>query len=91
MFSVSRLSPLTHPPCSCYVGPVVDVEMIVAVHLKPLKLQQELLNDGFRLEGDDTVLVSLVLTVQDDSIHGLLNLGEKISLLALITELVHLI
>ena len=81
----------SHPPRSRYVSPVIDVEMVVAVHLEPLELQQELLHHGLRLEGDDAVLVPLVLAVQDHTVHGLLDLGEKVSLLALITELVHLI
>ena len=70
---------------------VIDIKMIIAVHLESLELQQELLHHGLGLEGDDAVLVPLVLAVQDHSVHGLLDLGEKVSLLALITELVHLI
>ena len=43
--------------------------MVVAVHLEPLELQQELLHHGLRLEGDDAVLVPFVLAVQDHTVH----------------------
>ena len=73
------------------MGSVIDIQVVVTVDVESLKLQQELLQDALRLEGDDAVLVPLVLAVQDHTVHGLLDLGEKVSLLALITELVHLI
>ena len=55
--------------------------MIIAVHLEPLELQQELLHHGLGLEGDDTVLVSLVATLEDNTVHRLLDLGEKVALI----------
>ena len=71
--------------------PIINVEVVIAIHLKPFKLQEELLEDGLCLEGDDAVLVPLVLAIQHHAVHCLLNLGEKIALLALITQLVHLV
>ena len=82
---------VTDPPGSSHVSPVIDVEMVIAVHLEPLELQQELLHHGLRLEGDDAVLVPLVATLEDDAVHRLLDLGEKVALFALITDLMHLI
>ena len=73
------------------MSPVIDVEMVIAVHLEPLELQQELLHHGLRLEGDDAVLVPLVATLEDDAVHRLLDLGEKVALFALITDLMHLV
>ena len=73
------------------MSPVIDIEMIIAVHLESLELQQELLHHGLRLEGDDAVLVSLVPTLQDDTVHRLLDLGEEVALFALVADLMHLI
>ena len=82
---------MTDPVGSGCVSSVEDVEVVVTIHVESLELEEELLDDGLSLEGDDAVLVPLVLAVQDHTVHGLLDLGEKVSLLALITELVHLI
>jgi hypothetical protein len=43
------------------MGPVIYEEMVVAVELQDVEAEHEPLQDGVRLEGDDTVQVSLVL------------------------------
>ena len=53
---------------------IIDIEMVVTVDVKSLKLQQELLQDALGLEGDDAVLVPLVPTLEDDAVHRLLYL-----------------
>ena len=73
------------------MGPIVNIQMIVAVHLEPLKLQEELLEYGLCLEGDDAVLVPLVPALQHHPVHSPLDLGEKVSLPRLVADLVHLI
>ena len=70
---------------------IIDIEMVVTVNVKSLELQQELLQDALGLEGDDAVLVPLVAALEDDAVHRLLDLGEKVALFALITDLMHLI
>ena len=73
------------------MGPIVNIQMIVAVHLEPLKLQEELLEYGLCLEGDDAVLVPLVPALQNHPVHRPLDLGEEVSLPRLVANLVHLI
>ena len=73
------------------MGPIVNIQMIVAVHLEPLKLQEELLEYGLCLEGDDAVLVPLVPALQHLPVHRPLDLGEEVSLPRLVANLVHLI
>ena len=73
------------------MGPIVNIQMIVAVHLEPLKLQEELLEYGLCLEGDDAVLVPLVPALQHHPVHRPLDLGEEVSLPRLVANLVHLI
>ena len=48
---------------------IIDIEMVVTVNVKSLKLQQELLQDALGLEGDDAVLVPLVAALEDDAVH----------------------
>ena len=73
------------------MGPIVNIQMIVAVHLEPLKLQEELLEYGLCLEGDDAVLVPLVPALQHHPVNRPLDLGEEVSLPRLVANLVHLI
>ena len=73
------------------MGTIVNIQMIIAVHLEPLKLQEELLEDGLCLEGDDTVLVPLVPALQHHPVHRPLDLREEVSLPRLVANLVHLI
>ena len=82
---------LTHPPGASYMSSIVDIEMVIAVHLEPVKLEQELLNDGLSLEGDDTVLVPLVVALQHHTVNCPLDLAEEVALPALVTDLVHLV
>ena len=81
----------THPPGSGHVSSIIDVKMIIAVHLKTVKLQQELLDDRLGLEGDDAVLVPLVHALQHHPVHRPLDLGEEVSLSVLVADLVHLV
>ena len=67
--------------------PVVDVEVIVAVHLQPLELEEELLDDGLCLEGDDAVLVPLVPAVQHHAVHRAGEVGQEAALPALAARL----
>ena len=71
--------------------PIVNIQVVIAVHLEPLKLQEELLEDGLCLEGDDAVLVPLVPALQHHPVYSPLDLGEKVSLPRLVADLVHLI
>ena len=48
---------------------IIDIEMVVAVDVKSLKLQQEFLQDALGLEGDHAVLVPLVPAVQHYAVH----------------------
>ena len=73
------------------MGSIIDIEMVVTVNVKSLKLQQELLQDALGLEGDDAVLVPLVPALQHHPVHSPLDLGEKVSLPRLVADLVHLI
>ena len=77
----------SYPVCTGGVGPVINVEVIVTVHVKPLKLQEELLEDGLSLEGDDAVLVPLVPALQHHPVHCPWDVGHKVSLLVLATNL----
>ena len=70
---------------------IIDIEVVVTVDVKSLKLQQELLQDALGLEGDDAVLVPLVPALQHHPIHRPLDLGEEVSLPSLVANLVHLI
>ena len=65
------------------MGSVIDVEMIVAVHVESVELEQELLNDGVSLEGDDTVLVSLVVALQHHPVHRSGDCRHEVTLLVL--------
>ena len=56
------------------MGSVIDIQVVVTVDVESLKLQQELLQDALRLEGDDAVLVPLVATLEDDAVRRLLYL-----------------
>ena len=51
------------------MGSIIDIEMVVTVNVKSLKLQQELLQDALGLEGDHAVLVPLVPAVQHYAVH----------------------
>ena len=61
--------------------------MVVTVDVKSLKLQQELLQDALRLEGDDAVLVPLVLAVQDHTVHRPGDAGHEVALPRLAADL----
>ena len=71
--------------------PIVNIQVVIAVHLEPLKLQQELFEDGLCLESDDAVLIPLVPALQHHPVHRPLDLGEEVSLPRLVANLVHLI
>ena len=71
--------------------PIIDVEMVVAVHLESLKLEQELFHDGLCLEGDDAVLVPLIPAVQHRPVYRALDSGEEVAVSALVADLVHLV
>ena len=71
--------------------PIINVEVVIAIHLKPFKLQEELLEDGLCLEGDDAVLVPLVSALQHHPVHRSLDLGKEVSLPRLVANLMHLI
>ena len=86
-----RINKYSYPVCTGGVSSVINVEVIVTVHVEPLKLQEELLEDGLSLEGDDAVLVPLVPALQHHPVHCPLYLGEEIPLPRLVTNLVHLI
>ena len=81
----------SYPVCTGGVSPVINVEVIVTVHVKPLELQEELLEDGLRLEGDNAVLIPLVPALQHHPVHRPLDLREEVSLPRLVANLVHLI
>ena len=70
---------------------IIDIEMVVTVNVKSLELQQELLQDALRLEGDDAVLVPLVPAVQHHAVHRPLDLGQEVALSVLVADLVHLV
>ena len=76
-----------YPVCPSSVSPIINVEMIVAVHVKPLKLQEELLKDGLCLEGDDAVLVPLVPALQHHPVHRPWNVGHEVPILVLAANL----
>ena len=69
------------------MGSIIDIEMIVTVNVKSLKLQQELLQDALGLEGDDAVLVPLVPALQHHPVHGPWNVGHEVPLLVLAANL----
>ena len=69
------------------MGSIIDIEMIVAVNVKSLKLQQELLQDALGLEGNDAVLVPLVPAVQHHPVHRPGDVGHKGSLPGLAAHL----
>ena len=56
---------------------IIDIEMVVTVNVKSLKLQQELLQDALGLEGDDAVLVPLVPAVQHHPVHRPGDVGHE--------------
>ena len=76
-----------YPVCPSGVSSVIYVEVIVTVHVQPLKLQEELLEYGLCLEGDDAVLVPLVPTLQHHPVHRPWNVGHKVSFLVLAANL----
>ena len=80
-----------YPVCPSGVSSIIYIEVIVTVHVKPFKLQEELLEYGLCLEGDDAVLVPLVPALQHHPVHRPLDLGEEVSLPRLVANLVHLI
>ena len=69
------------------MGSIIDIEMVVTVNVKSLKLQQELLQDALGLEGDDAVLVPLVPALQHHPVHRPWNVGHKVPLLVLAANL----
>ena len=77
----------SYPVCTGGVSPVINVEVIVTVHVKPLELQEELLEDGLSLEGDNAVLIPLVPALQHHPVHCPWDVGHKVSLLVLATNL----
>ena len=68
--------------------PIINVEVVIAIHLKSFKLQEELLEDGLCLEGDDAVLVPLVPAVQHHAVHRAGEVGQEAALPALAARLV---
>ena len=66
---------------------IIDIEMVVTVDVKSLKLQQELLQDALGLEGDDAVLVPLVPAVQHHPVHCPGDVGHEGPLLRLAAHL----
>ena len=56
---------------------IIDIEMVVTVNVKSLKLQQELLQDALGLEGDDAVLVPLVPAVKHHPVHRPGDVGHE--------------
>ena len=76
-----------HPPGTRHMRPIVNIQVVIAVHLEPLKLQEELLEDGLCLEGDDAVLVPLVPALQHHPVHCPWNVGHKVPLLVLAANL----
>ena len=82
---------MTDPVGSGCVSSVEDVEVVVTIHVESLKFQQELLEDGLCLEGNDAVLIPLVPALQHHPVHRPLDLGEEVSLPGLVANLVHLI
>jgi len=71
------------PPSSCGVGTIVNIKMVMTVHVKSVKFEEKLLQYGFSLEADNTVLISFVLAVQNHTVHCLRNIWHKVSILAL--------
>ena len=82
---------MTDPVGSGCVSSVEDVEVVVTIHVEPLELEEELLDDGLSLEGDDAVLVPLVPAVQHHAVHRPLDLGQEVALSVLVADLVHLV
>ena len=66
---------------------VEDVKVVVTIHVEPLELEEELLDDGLCLEGDDAVLVPFVPALQHHPVHRPWNVGHKVSLLVLAANL----
>ena len=65
----------TYPPWSSHVSSIIDVEMVIAIHLESLELEQELLHNRLCLESNDTVFIPLISTLKNNSIHSPLDLG----------------
>ena len=82
---------MTDPVGSGCVSSVEDVEVVVTIHVESLELEEELLDDGLSLEGDDAVLVPLVPAVQHHAVHRPLDLGQEVALSVLVADLVHLV
>ena len=78
---------MTDPVGSGCVSSVEDVEVVVTIHVESLKFQQELLEDGLCLEGDNAVLIPLVPALQHHSVHRPWNVGHKVPLLVLAANL----
>ena len=78
---------MTDPVGSGCVSSVEDVEVVVTIHVEPLELEEELLDDGLSLEGDDAVLVPLVPAVQHHPVHCLGDVGHEVAVLALRADL----
>ena len=68
---------------------VIDVQMVMTVHVESVKLEQELLNDGLSLEGDDTVLVPLIIALQHHTIHCPGDARHEVTLLVLPADVSH--
>ena len=81
----------TYPPSSCGVGTIINIQMVMAVHVKSVKLEEEFLQYGFGLEADNAVLIPFIPAVQNDTIHSFGNVGHKVSILTLRANLAHCI
>ena len=78
---------MTDPVGPGCVSSVEDVKVIVTIHVEPLELEEELLDDGLCLEGDDAVLVPLVPAVQHHAVHRAGEVGQEAALPALAARL----
>ena len=78
---------MTDPVGPGCVSSVEDVEVVVTIHVEPLELEEELLDDGLCLEGDDAVLVPLVPAVQHHAVHRAGEVGQEAALPALAARL----
>ena len=87
VIQIEILDRFAHPVSPSGVSSVIDVEVVVAVHVELFKLQEELLEDGLCLEGDDAVLVPFVPALQHHPVHRPWNVGHKVPLLVLAANL----
>ena len=77
---------MTDPVGSGCVSSVEDVEVVVTIHVESLELEEELLDDGLSLEGDDAVLVPLVPAVQHHAVHRAGEVGQVAALAARLAD-----